>query len=68
MPELGPLLSENSVAEMGFAHSEGRLVTKEANTSAAKVIGHAAKFKFYNLPLGHACEIQGCFNYIVSFK
>lgn len=41
---------------------------KEANTSAVKVIRHAAKFRSYNLPLGHACEIQGCFNYIVSFK
>lgn len=56
------------MAEMGFAHSEGRMVMKEANTSAVKVIRHAAKFRSYNLPLGHACEIQGCFNYIVSFK
>ena len=56
------------MAEIGFAHSEGMLVMKEASASVVKVIRHAAKFRSYSLPPGHACKTWGYFNYIVSFK
>lgn len=44
--------------EIRFAHSERMLVMKEASASVVKVIRHAAKFRSYSLPSGHACETQ----------
>lgn len=56
------------MAETEFAHSEGMLVMKEVNVSVVKVIRHAAKFRSYSLPPGHACKTQGYFNDIGAFK